>query len=122
MLKVCPTGLPPILLVIVNLLLLLLLIFLVASTPANVTAVQDGPTSVTVTWIPPSPLGDTTGYMISFTGVGSSGSVDVHDGSTKVYLPTSLVTDSISVVGLSPHLPSDSVVRKVTLCKQLSSM
>ena len=42
-----------------------------ASPPTDVTAVQDGPTSIRVTWTPPSPLGDTTGYRISFTGGGN---------------------------------------------------
>ncbi|CAI8037267.1 Kalirin, partial [Geodia barretti] len=37
------------------------------SPPSGVTAVQDGPTSITVTWTPPSPLGNTTGYIISYT-------------------------------------------------------
>ena len=49
--------------------------------------VQEGPTSVQVSWNPPSPLGDTTGYRISYNG-GSSGSVDVSDGSTDNYIPT----------------------------------
>ena len=33
--------------------------------PTNVAAVQNGPTSITVTWTPPSPLGDATGYTMS---------------------------------------------------------
>ena len=48
--------------------------------------VQDGPTSVRVTWTPPSPLGDTTGYRISYTERGgSSGHVDVDGGKTKTH-------------------------------------
>ena len=48
--------------------------------PTDVTAVQNGPTSITVTWTPPSPLGRTTGYRIFYAGGGgSSGSVLVHD-------------------------------------------
>ena len=57
-----------------------------ASPPSGVTAVQDGPTSIRVSWSPPSPLGGTTGYRISYTGGGSSGSVDVDVGSTISHL------------------------------------
>ena len=40
-------------------------------------AVQDGPTSIRVTWTPPSPLDGVTGYRISFTGGGGSSTVTV---------------------------------------------
>ena len=96
-----------------------------ASPPTDVTAVQDGPTSIRVTWTPPSPLEDTTGYRISFTGGGSSGSVDIDGGSTGSYLLTSLVTGNsyiITVAGLSRHFPSDAETREVILCKQMSSL
>ena len=52
-------------------------------------AVQEGPTSIQVSWNPPSPLGDTTGYIIYYSG-GSSGSVNVSGGSTDNYLLTGL--------------------------------
>ena len=52
-------------------------------------AVQEGPTSVRVSWSPPSPLGDTTRYRISYSG-GNSGSVDVSDGSTSTHTLTGL--------------------------------
>ena len=73
-------------------------------------AVQEGLTSVRVSWSPPSPLGDTTGYRISYSG-GSSGSVDVSDGSTTTRTLTGLVNGAsytISIVGTSLHFPSDS--------------
>ena len=74
-------------------------------------AVQEGFTSVRVSWSPPSPLGDTTGYRISYSG-GSSGSVDVSDGSTSIHTLTGLVNGvsyTISIVGTSLHLPSEVV-------------
>ena len=54
------------------------------------TAVQDGPTSITVTWTPPSPLGDTTGYRISYNGGGISHSVVVSGADNNSYILTEL--------------------------------
>ena len=74
-------------------------------------AVQEGPTSIRVSWSPPTPLGDTTGYRIYYSG-GSSGSEDVSDGSTDNYLLTGLQngdTYTISIVATSRHLPSENV-------------
>ena len=73
--------------------------------------VQEGLTSVRVSWGPPTPLGDTTGYRISYSG-GSSGSVDVSDGSTDNYLLSGLqngASYTISIMGTSQHLPSEVV-------------
>ena len=88
-------------------------------------AVQEGPTSVRVSWSPPSPLGDTTGYRISYSG-GSSGSVDVSDDSTDNYLLTGLqngVSYTISTVGTTLHLPSDSIqVMSIGLGKYIGNM
>ena len=72
---------------------------------------QEGPTSVRMSWIPPSPLGDTTGYRISYSG-GSSGSEDVSDGSTNTHTLTGLVNGAsytISIVGTSQHYYSDAI-------------
>ena len=80
-------------------------------------AVQDGPTAITVSWSPPIPLGDTTGYSISYTGI-SSGSGKVSNGSTDNYLLTGLqdgATYTISVVATSLDLPSDAIEIKVML-------
>ena len=80
----------------------------VASAPSNLMAVQEGPTSIRVSWSPPTPLGDTTGYRISYSG-GSSGSVDVSDGSADNFPLTCLengASYTISIVGTSQHLPS----------------
>ena len=80
----------------------------VASAPTNLTAVQEGPTGIRVSWTPPTPLGDTTGYRIYYSG-GSSGSANVSGGSTDNHLLTGLqngASYTISIVGTSDHLPS----------------
>ena len=88
-------------------------------------AVQEGPTNVRVSWSPPSLLGDTTGYRISYSG-SNSGSVDVNDGSTSTHTLTGLengVSYTISIVGTSLHLPSDSIqVMNVGLGKYIGNM
>ena len=85
-----------------------------ASPPSGAVAVQTGPTSIRVTWTPPSPLGDTTGYRISYTGGGgSSDSVDVDGGNTNSHTLMGLTngeTYTISIVGTaSSGIPSAPV-------------
>ena len=83
----------------------------VASAPTNLTAVQEGPTGIRVSWTPPTPLGDTTGYRIYYSG-GSSGSVDVSGGSTHNHLLTGLqngASYNISIVATSTHFYGDRV-------------
>ena len=83
--------------------------------PTDVTAVQDGPTSITVTWTPPDPLDGITGYRISFTG-GSD--VDIDGGSTNSYTLTGLTngqTYTISIVATSSGLSSAPVQATVGL-------
>ena len=88
-----------------------------ASVPTNLTAVQDGSTlysslSIRVSWSPPSPMADTTGYRIGYSG-GSSGSVDVSDGTANNYLLTGLQNGdsyTISIMGTSQHLSSDILI------------
>ena len=76
-----------------------------ASPPSGVTAVQDGPTSIRVSWTPPSPLGDTSGYRIYYTRAGgSSDSEDVDDRNRNTYTLMGLTngeTYTISIVGTS---------------------
>ena len=80
-------------------------------------AVQEGSTSIRVSWSPPTPLGDTTGYRIYYNAYGgSSGSKDVSNGSTDNYLLTGLQNGdiyTISIVTLpttsSQLVPSDTV-------------
>ena len=71
-------------------------------------------TSIHLTWTPPSTLGDTTGYRISYTtGGGVSDSVDVSGGSTDNYTLTGLSSGevyNISIVGTSEHFFSKSVL------------
>ena len=87
-----------------------------ASPPSGVTAEQDGPTSIRVSWTPPSPLGDTSGYRIYYTRAGgSSDSVDVDGGNTNRRTLMGLTngeTYTISIVGRSSTstvLPSPPV-------------
>ena len=56
------------------------------------TAVQTGPTSIDVSWTPPSPLGDTTDYIIYYTNDDNTDgdSVVVSSGSTDQYTLTNL--------------------------------
>ena len=64
-----------------------------------------------MSWSPPTPLGDTTGYRFSYSG-GSSGSEDVSGGSTNTHTLTGLengASYTISIVGTSLHLPSELV-------------
>ena len=80
-------------------------------------AVQESPTSVRMSWSPPTPLGDTTGYRISYSG-GSSGSVGVSDASTNNYLLTGLqngVSYTISVAGISQYIASEVVEAEIKL-------
>jgi len=73
--------------------------------------VQVSSTSIQVSWTPPTPLGDTTGYRIYYSG-GSIGSVDVSGGSTENQLLTGLqngASYAISIVGTSQHLPSNHI-------------
>ena len=78
-------------------------------------AVQEGLTSIRVSWTPSS---GASGYTISYTGGGSSDSVTVSGGSTDNYLLTGLVmeaTYTISIVATSQHFSSDPVELQVTL-------
>ena len=93
----------------------------VASAPTNLMVVQEGPTSIRVSWSPPTPLGDTTGYRIYYSG-GSSGSKNVGGGSTDNYLLTGLQNGenyTISIVTVattsSQLLPSDTVTVNIGL-------
>ena len=70
-------------------------------------AVQDGPTSIRVSWTPSS---DTTGYGITYTGGGSSDGVAVGDTNTHTLMGlTNGETYTISIVGTSSS--SDAMLR-----------
>ena len=83
----------------------------VASAPTNLMAVQEGPTSIIVSWSPPIPLGDTTGYRIYYNSDSdSSDSVDVSGGSTDSYMLTGLQNGdsyTISILATSEHFFSE---------------
>ena len=86
-------------------------------------AVQEGPTSIQVSWTPPTPLGDTTGYRIYYSG-GSSGSVNVSGGSTDTHQLSDLRSGhnyTISIVGTSEHLPSVLVNYNISLSELYTS-
>ena len=74
--------------------------------------VQNG-TSVLLMWVPPSPLGDTTGYRISYNAVGGSSKiVNISDGDTSNYTLTDLEKGkeyNVSIIGTSAHFFSMSV-------------
>ena len=70
------------------------------------TAVQDGPTSIRVSWAEST---NVTGYRIHYTSVSNE---TVSDGSTETHTLTGLMngeTYTISVVATSNNLPSESV-------------
>ena len=88
--------------------------YTVAFPPTHLTyEIQDDFTSILLMWVPPSPLGDTTGYRISYNAVGgSSNSVDISDGTTSKYILSDLEKGkdyNISIVGTSDHFFSMSV-------------
>ena len=83
----------------------------VASAPTSVTAAQEGPTSIRVSWSPLTPPRDTTGYRIYYSG-GSSGSENVSVGLTNTYTLIGLQNGesyTVSIIATSQHLPSESV-------------
>ena len=86
----------------------------VAFPPTDLTyEVQGDFTSILLMWVPPSSLGDTTGYRISYNAVGnSSKSVDISDGDTSKYTLRDLEKGkeyNISIIGTSDHFSSMSV-------------
>ena len=93
-------------------------IYTVASAPTNLMAVQEGLTSIRVSWSPPTPLGGTTGYRIYYSDGDSSDSVDVSDPSSREYLLQDLVMGSsysLSLVATSQHLPSGTLTQSLQL-------
>ena len=89
------------------------------SPPSDVTAVQDGPTSIRVSWTPSS---DATGYMIHYTSSrGHSGSEDVSGGHSDSHTLTGLVkedTYTISITATSQVFSSSPIIVEVTLSEE----
>ena len=67
--------------------------------PTNVVIVQDGPTSILVSWTPSS---DAIGYRIGYDSIGGdNGSVIVSNGSTDEYTLTNLQNGDIYTVSIA---------------------
>ena len=86
------------------------------TTYSDVTAIQDGPISIIVSW---SPSSDATGYRIDNDSIGGdSDSVDIDGGSTTHTLMNLQNGDTytISIVATSSSdLPSESVLADMTV-------
>ena len=95
------------------------LLCVVPLVPSDVTAVQDGPTSIRVSWTPSS---DATGYMIHYTSSrGDSGSEDVSGGHSDSHTLTGLVkedTYTISIMATSHTLFSSPITVEITLSEE----
>ena len=83
----------------------------VTEPPTNVRTVQQSPTSIRVSWTPPS---DATGYSIDYTSNGgSSYNVTVSGGTTNERLLTGLENGAIYIISImataEASLPSVSV-------------
>ena len=89
-----------------------------ADHPSGLTVEQlpQEPGSFRVSWTPPASSANLTGYHIYYSGADDSGSVDVGASATNITIGsrTAGVTYSITMVALSPHLPSP-VIGPVTV-------
>ena len=82
------------------------------------TAVQDGPTSIRVSWTPPSQLVGITGYRISYTGGSNSDSVNITGGdSYRLTELTNGETYTITIRATSIHLSESVHISDVPLGK-----
>ena len=92
---------------------------IVAPPPTNLMVAQETGTSFRLTWTPPSPLGDTTGYTVLYSATGvssSSGSVEISGGSSDSLALTGLtsgVNYTLSLIARSQHIPSAAVTAPV---------
>ena len=81
--------------------------------PTDLTAekLPEEPGSFRVSWTPPASSANLTGYRIYYSGANDSGSVDVGASATNITIDnrTAGVTYTITMVALSPHLPSPVV-------------
>ena len=93
----------------------------VASAPTNLMAVQEGLTSIRVSW---SISSDTNGYRIDYNSCNddSHESVSISDGSINDFLLSNLTmeaTYTISIVATSLHFYSTVVKDEVTLSETM---
>ena len=88
-------------------------VYAAADHPRDLTAEQlpREPGSFRVSWTPPASLANLTGYRIYYSGAGDSGSMNVGASATNITIDnrTAGVTYTITMVALSPHLPSSMV-------------
>jgi len=93
-----------------------------ANPPTGLSATQEGPTSIRVSWTAPVSLAAVTGYRISYSGGNNSGSVDVGASATEhtitIPQPQSPLTYSIIIMTQSTNLPISTVDTTVTVGKQ----
>ena len=88
-------------------------LLLVPVPPNGVTAVQDGLTSITVTWTASS---DATGYRVSYnSSEGDSGSADVSGNNHTLTGLVREATYTISIIATYPSLISSPIRVEVTL-------
>ena len=84
-----------------------------ADSPTDLTVerLPQEPGSFRVSWTPPDPSANLTGYRIYYSGADDSGSVDVDASATEVTIDnhTAGMTYTITMMALSPHLPSPVV-------------
>ena len=97
-------------------------LYIVATPPTDLMVKQDGLTSIDVSWTPPTPLGDTTGYIIYYTNNDNTDSVVIDGGSIDDYTLSDLQENTkyiISIVATSQHLPSEILMMslQLVLCK-----
>ena len=84
-----------------------------AESPFDLTVEQplQEPGSFRVSWTPPASLANLTVYRIYYSGINDHGSRDVGAPATEVTIDnrTAGMTYNITMVALSPHLPSPVV-------------
>ena len=93
----------------------------VASAPTDLKAEQVGLTEVRLSWTPPSPLGDTLDYIVSYSYHKSQFSEDIEeyaggDGSTDKFIVMGFDVGrsyNLTVMGASQHFPSDPVTTTI---------
>ena len=102
--------------------IIIVYLYIVATSPTDLMVKQDGLTSIDVSWTPPTPLGDTTGYIIYYTNDDNTDSVVIDGGSIDDYTLSDLKENTqytISIVATSQHLPSEILMisLQLVLCK-----
>ena len=88
-------------------------VYTAADSPTRLTVerLPQEPGRFRVSWTPPASSANLTGYRIHYSGADDSGSIDVGASTTEVTIDnhTAGVIYTITMVALSPHLPSPVV-------------